>query len=67
MVLEQVEAEAVVTARIRTEQRSLRRQAAINAVDLARQHRVQAEPLFTQSEADVIMAIMELLDRVADA
>lgn len=67
MVLEQVEAEAVVTARVRTEQRSLRRQAAINAVDLARQHRAQVEPLFTQSEADVIMAIMELLDRVADA
>ena len=54
-------------ARQRTRQRSERRAAAVNAVDLARRHKSEDVGVFTQSEADVIMAIMELLDRIADA
>ena len=46
-------------------QRSERRAAALNAVDLARRHAGSDQEPYSQSEADVIMAIMELLDRVA--
>ena len=49
----------------RIDQRAQRRAAAINAVQLSREHAGQAEAPFSQNEADVIMAIMELLDRVA--
>lgn len=67
-VAEHQEAQAAAEmAKQRVEQRSLRRQAAVNAVDLARRHKNTDVGVFTQSEADVIMAIMELLDRVADA
>ena len=45
--------------------RSIRRAIAINAVTTARDHAgTNGEP-YSQSDADVIMAIMELLDRVA--
>ena len=67
-VAEHKEAEAAgEMARHRVHQRSERRAAAVNAVDLARRHKSEDVGLFTQSEADVIMAIMELLDRIADA
>ena len=53
-------------ATARRDQRGQRRAAAMNAVQLARAHagRTEADP-YSQSEADVVMAIMELLDRVA--
>jgi hypothetical protein len=67
-VAEHAEAqEAAAMATQRTRQRSERRAAAVNAVDLARRHKSEDVGQFTQSEADVIMAIMELLDRIADA
>jgi peroxiredoxin len=47
--------------------RSLRRAAAVNAVVMAREHAQRALEPFTQSDADVIMAIMELLEKVAGA
>jgi hypothetical protein len=46
--------------------RAIRRAAALNAVHTARFHAGRHEELYTQSDADVIMAIMELLDRVAE-
>jgi hypothetical protein len=49
----------------RIEQRAQRRAAAINAVQLSREHGGQGADPFSQNDADVIMAIMELLDRVA--
>lgn len=48
-------------------QRSERRQMALNAVDLARRHANNNDAPYSQSEADVIVAIMELLDRIAGA
>ena len=49
----------------RIAQRALRRAAAINAVQLSREHSGSGADPFSQNEADVVMAIMELLDRVA--
>lgn len=46
-------------------QRSLRRAAAINAVVMARAHAHRSDEPFTQSDADVLMYITELLDKVA--
>ena len=45
--------------------RSVRRAIAINAVTTAREHAGTNGDPYSQSDADVIMAIMELLDRVA--
>lgn len=47
--------------------RSLRRAAAVNAVVMAREHANRASEPFSQSDADVIMYITELLDKVAGA
>jgi hypothetical protein len=47
------------------QQRGLRRAIAVNAVVMAREHADRAGEPFTQSDADVIMYITELLDRVA--
>lgn len=47
------------------EQRADRRAAALNAITLARTHAGRQGEPYTQNEADVIVAIMELLDRVA--
>jgi hypothetical protein len=47
------------------QQRSLRRAAAVNVVVLAREHAERAGEPFTQADADVIMYITELLDKVA--
>ena len=49
----------------KVQQRSLRRAIAINAVVMARTHADRHEEPFTQQDADVIMAITELLDRLA--
>jgi hypothetical protein len=48
------------------QQRSLRRALAVNAVTMAREHAERGGEPFTQSDADVIMYITELLDRVAE-
>jgi hypothetical protein len=45
--------------------RSIRRAIAINAVETARDHRGERDEPVTQADADTIVAIMELLDRVA--
>lgn len=45
--------------------RAVRRAAALNVVTLARSHAGRHEEMYSQDDADVIMAIMELLDRVA--
>jgi len=45
--------------------RSIRRAIAINAVEAAREHRGERDDPFNQSDADTVVAIMELLDRVA--
>ena len=45
--------------------RSIRRAIAINAVTTAREHAGNSDDPYSQSDADVIMAIIELLDRVA--
>jgi hypothetical protein len=47
------------------QQRGLRRAIAVNAVVMAREHANRAGEPFTQSDADVIMYITELLDKVA--
>lgn len=47
--------------------RGLRRAIAVNAVVMAREHADRASEPFSQSDADVIMYITELLDKVADA
>jgi hypothetical protein len=47
------------------QQRGLRRAIAVNAVVMAREHADRATEPFTQSDADVIMYITELLDKVA--
>lgn len=49
----------------RREQRGWRRTVALNAVQFARQHAERDSEPYTQNDADVIMAIMELLDKVA--
>ena len=46
--------------------RAIRRAFAINAVTTAREHGGRSEEPYSQSDADVIMAIMELLDRVSE-
>ena len=46
--------------------RAVRRAWAVNGVVAAREHAGRGGEPFTQSDADVIMAIMELLDRVAE-
>jgi hypothetical protein len=47
------------------QQRGLRRAIAVNAVVMAREHAERATEPFTQADADVIMYITELLDKVA--
>jgi hypothetical protein len=44
--------------------RGLRRAIAINAVQMARDHGNRGGEPFTQNDADVIIAITELLDKV---
>lgn len=45
--------------------RGLRRAIAVNAVAMAREHAGRTDEPFSQSDADVIMYITELLDKVA--
>ena len=45
--------------------RGLRRALAVNAVQMAREHANHGTEAWTQNEADVVMAIVELLDKVA--
>jgi len=45
--------------------RGLRRALAVNAVVMAREHANRAKEPFSQQDADVIMYITELLDKVA--
>lgn len=45
--------------------RGYRRAIAINAVVMAREHADRATEPFSQSDADVVMYITELLDKVA--
>jgi hypothetical protein len=52
-------------ATIEVQQRGLRRAIAINAVVMAREHASRSAEPFSQSDADVIMYITELLDKVA--
>jgi hypothetical protein len=47
------------------QQRGLRRAIAVNAVVMARDHASRSTEPFSQAEADVIMYITELLDKVA--
>jgi hypothetical protein len=47
------------------QQRGLRRAIAVNAVVMARDHADRATEPFSQADADVIMYITELLDKVA--
>jgi hypothetical protein len=47
------------------QQRGLRRQLAVNAVVMAREHAGRAGEPFSQADADVIMYITELLDKLA--
>lgn len=54
-------------AKMKVQQRGLRRAIAINAVVLAREHAGRGKEPFSQQEADVIMAITELLDKVSEA
>jgi hypothetical protein len=54
-------------ARIKVQQRGLRRAIAINAVMLAREHADRKDEPVSQQEADVIMVITELLDKVSEA
>jgi hypothetical protein len=54
-------------AKMKVQQRGLRRAIAINAVVMAREHASRAKEPFSQQEADVIMAITELLDKVSEA
>jgi hypothetical protein len=52
-------------AKREVQQRGLRRAIAVNAVVMAREHANRAGDPFTQQDADVIMYITELLDKVA--
>ena len=54
-------------AKIKVQQRGLRRAIAINAVVMAREHAGRGKEPFSQQEADVIMAVTELLDKVSEA
>jgi hypothetical protein len=54
-------------AKMKVQQRGLRRAISINAVVMAREHAGRAKEPFSQQEADVIMAITELLDKVSEA
>jgi hypothetical protein len=49
------------------QQRGLRRAIAINAVTMAKEHAGREKEPYSQQEADVIMAITELLDKVSEA
>jgi hypothetical protein len=53
----------VVNGRVRG--RGLRRAIAINAVQMARDQRGDATEPWTTEESDILMAIMELLEKVA--
>lgn len=46
--------------------RGLRRAIAVNAVVMAREHANRATEPFSQQDADVIMYITELLDKLAE-
>ncbi len=52
-------------AAAKVQQRGLRRAIAVNAVVMAREHADRAGDPFSQQDADVIMYITELLDKVA--
>jgi hypothetical protein len=52
-------------AKIKVQQRGLRRAIAMNAVQMAREHGDKGKEPWSQNEADVVMAITELLDKVA--
>jgi hypothetical protein len=52
-------------AKREVQQRGLRRAIAINAVVMAREHAKRGSDPFSQQDADVIMYITELLDKVA--
>jgi hypothetical protein len=52
-------------ATAKVQQRGLRRAIAVNAVVMAREHAARAGDPFSQQDADVIMYITELLDKVA--
>jgi hypothetical protein len=49
----------------RRKQRSLRRAAAMNAIQLARSHAERNGGDFSPEESDILVAIMDLLDKVA--
>jgi hypothetical protein len=55
------------TAKKRIEARSHRRALAINAVDTARAHAGRHDGGWTLPDSDTVIAIMDLLDRVADS
>jgi hypothetical protein len=55
------------SAKMKVQQRGLRRAISINAVQMAREHADRGTEPFSQQEADVIMAITELLDKVSEA
>ena len=50
----------------KVQRRAARRLVAINAVVLARRHAGREKTDFSQADADAIMTIMELLDRVSE-
>lgn len=50
---------------IHNNQRGTRRAIATNAVQSARFHAGRSDEQWTQSDADILVAIMELLDKVA--
>jgi hypothetical protein len=52
-------------AKREVQQRGLRRAIAINAVVMAREHAERSTEPFSQTDADVVMYITELLDKVA--
>jgi hypothetical protein len=54
-------------AKMKVQQRGLRRALAINGVLMAREHSGRSKEPVSQQEADVIMAITELLDKVSEA
>ena len=54
-------------AKMKVQQRGLRRAIAINAVTMAKEHAGRGKEPYSQQEADVIMAITELLDKVSEA
>lgn len=56
---------SVGTVAHKVHQRGYRRAVAVNAVMMAREHAERASEPVTQQDADVIMYITELLDKVA--